>query len=415
MYLPTELLQLVLHFCYLASLENDEEPSFSTLFPYYLAEVDPLWKEILLKFPEYWTRVISKSPTCNYDAKTISGDMSTKLFGVALIRRSGINPDDATEGAHVKDFMDLLQPHMSTFGASLINVYASSSLPSFTASFEDVSSPIQAPVYPCDVDENIVSECEVQMPSYIFVMVLEGYTFTMDQPWLRDNKMLMSLSEYSRSHLRIQDVNWALQTAFQMTTSPKEGIAPLKNYTVEDIIKGRSRARPVYPDLASGYPYSLQVQKLHLTRGAFRHEIPLPGHCDNLILEGYDRANFIITDPFVRQIFVSSELHLINCPGFTDVELDLLSKVDSLTGHPLLSVNLNFVKLTGCNNFTIRALKDMVRVRGTNSPRDFMRGRNLRSLEVCGYGTALAVEDGDFISDYLMDFSWDGKQFSGTC
>ena len=54
MSLPTELLELVFNFCYLGSLENDEDLEFSlsTFFPYNLAEVDPLWKDILLDFPE---------------------------------------------------------------------------------------------------------------------------------------------------------------------------------------------------------------------------------------------------------------------------------------------------------------------------------------------------------------------------
>lgn len=41
--------------------------SLSTFFPYH---VDPLWKEILLKFPDYWTRVVSQKPTGVYDYKT---------------------------------------------------------------------------------------------------------------------------------------------------------------------------------------------------------------------------------------------------------------------------------------------------------------------------------------------------------
>ena len=42
--------------------------------------------------------------------------MSLNLFGVAIIWLSGTNPDDAAEKAHVNNFMDLLQPHMSRFG-----------------------------------------------------------------------------------------------------------------------------------------------------------------------------------------------------------------------------------------------------------------------------------------------------------
>ena len=57
-----ELLELVFGFCYLRSI--NEEPSLSTLSPYYLAEVDPLWKDILLGFPGYCTRAQCRSNTC---------------------------------------------------------------------------------------------------------------------------------------------------------------------------------------------------------------------------------------------------------------------------------------------------------------------------------------------------------------
>jgi hypothetical protein len=182
MSLPIELLELIFNFCYLGSLENDDEEfSLSTLFPYHLAEVDPLWKDI----PEYWTRVISKSSaTGEEDAEA----MSSKLFGVAIIRRSGANPNDAAEKARVKNFMDLLEPHMSQFGASLIDVYASSSLPSVTTDFIHVPP---TSTYLRDLDDNAVSECKVQMPSYIFMVVLDGYTFATDQSWLHLRKVLL--------------------------------------------------------------------------------------------------------------------------------------------------------------------------------------------------------------------------------
>ena len=67
--------------------------------------------------------------------------MFSKLFGVTIIRR---NPDDAAEKARVKKFMDLLEPHMSQFGPSLIDVYASSSLPSITTDFIHVSLHVPA-------------------------------------------------------------------------------------------------------------------------------------------------------------------------------------------------------------------------------------------------------------------------------
>ena len=58
------------------------------------------------------------------------------------------------------------------------------------------------------------------------MMVLNGYTFMKDQPWLQDHKMLMSLSVSQHSNISkpgILDINWALQTVIQMTTLPNNG------------------------------------------------------------------------------------------------------------------------------------------------------------------------------------------------
>ena len=124
--------------------------------------------------------------------------------------------------------------------------------------------------------------------------------------------------------------------------------------------------------------------------------------CSGLILEEYGPADFIITHPFNREFFFNYELHLISCPGITNAEFDILSKVDYLTKRLLFSYNLVVLKLTRRNNFTIGALKDMVKVRGTNSPWGFMQRRNILSVEVSGYGAPLAVEDGNWIADRLI-------------
>ena len=48
------------------------------------------------------------------------------------------------------------------------------------------------------------------------------------------------------------------------------------------------------------------------------------------------------------------------------------------------------------------------------SPWGFMQRRTLRSLEVNGYGTTLAVEDGDWINGHLVSFLWDSKEYLGN-
>jgi len=83
-----------------------------------------------------------------------------------------------------------------------------------------------------------------------------------------------------------------------------------------------------------------------------------------------------------------------------------------VTKCPLFSFNLKYLKLTGCRNFTIAALNNMVNARGVDlleSPRAF---RKLGSLEVSGYGSPLTVEDGKCLSTRLTHFLWEGEIFS---
>jgi len=121
-----------------------------------------------------------------------------------------------------------------------------------------------------------------------------------------------------------------------------------------------------------------------------------------MILAGY---------PFDQESFLSSELHLINCPGFTDSDFEILSKIDPETKAPLFSTNLKYLKLTDCRGFTIQALKNMMAARAMSWKRPRMAGwksRHLKSLEVSGYGAPLLDKDIDWFRTHMKEFSWDG-------
>jgi hypothetical protein len=159
-------------------------------------------------------------------------------------------------------------------------------------------------------------------------------------------------------------------------------------------------------------PYSPTVQYLHLTCDSPLREIPLNVHFGGLVLEAYDRAHLTTFYPFDQVSFAFSTLHLINCTGFTDSELEILSRVDPATKHPLCSTNLESLKLTGCHDFTIQALKGMVEARamcwrdGSRVPD--CENRNLNLLEVSGYDAPLSSEDRYWFRAHLKQFSWNG-------
>jgi hypothetical protein len=158
--------------------------------------------------------------------------------------------------------------------------------------------------------------------------------------------------------------------------------------------------------------------ELHLTCGASSRDIPIDirrWKYARLILEEYDEAHLAASYPFDKHCFLSSELHPINCHGFNDAALEILSRIDPETKALLFSTKLKELKLTDCRSFTIQALKDMVNARVVSSQRrSRMPGwgnRPLNSWEVSGYGDLLLDKGKYWFRTHLKNFSWDGALF----
>ncbi|KIM42167.1 hypothetical protein M413DRAFT_26975 [Hebeloma cylindrosporum] len=252
MSLPVELLEVIFSFCYLGcphavSTYSGEETTSSlsyTLrnFPYNLMAVDSVWEAILIGHSEYWTGlphlvfyVDSKSPTHIDDAKTILRYMllpksGSHSFHVAIIRRSKEIPDDASEKERLSNFMDLLLPGLQCFKGFLIDVHASSSLPSPTYFSNRSASSLINLEYLCDVDDSddqsLHEVYDYRLPvqgSHITSMILDGYTFRRNTAWLRSHTMLKSLTISHLSHIStddargILDVFCALDAVYSLT------------------------------------------------------------------------------------------------------------------------------------------------------------------------------------------------------
>jgi hypothetical protein len=481
MSLPVELLEIIFKFCYLGCQWDAygdyvwNNPSLSdTLrnFPYNLAAVDPSWNAILLRHRKYWiglsrmvVSVDSKTPIHIDDAKTLLQYMLderntyTYIYGfhVAIIRRSKANPDDAAEKERVRNLMDLLVPHIQLIQSFVIDVHASSSLPSVTTYFNNlITSPLVSFEYLCDVDnsDDVVFHEPYGLPinpSKIKSMVLDGFTFRRNISWLRQHAFLKSLTISHLPHVAtdrargIENVHQALEALCSMVTAKSWGALPhLKYLKFRDINfappDSMLRAFMRVPINNRNFQY-LSFEDLDrefledLTRSIYLNtlshpapmELHLPGSASisddvqtwkyaRLALEGHDQAFITSRYPFNQVSFPSSELHLRSCPGFSDSELEILSRVDPETQDPLFSTNLTYLKLTDCHNFTVQALKDMVTARAmgwrTGSRMAGWKSRRLVSLEVTGYGAPLSDKDNDWFRTHLKYFSWDGVLFS---
>jgi hypothetical protein len=204
MSLPVEILEIIFEHCYLVSIDSWDASLSDTLrnFPYNLVAVDPSWNAILLRHWNHWrgnSRVVfnvdSKTPTHIDDAKTVLQHMyDPELdpfyeFHVAIVRRSKANPDASAERERVKDLMNLLVPHIRRFRSIVIDVHASSYLPSVATYFNNGS--LDSLEYLCDIDDsgNTVSnepyEYGFLMPGSVKSMILDSGTFRRNTTWLR--------------------------------------------------------------------------------------------------------------------------------------------------------------------------------------------------------------------------------------
>jgi hypothetical protein len=202
---------------------------------------------------------------------------------------------------------------------------------------------------------------------------LDGGTFRRNSIWLRRRMKLTSLTispsrlPHGATNPADLDVQRALEIVSSMETfQPLRGhfqrlpsYIPLQYLSFEEVnpwfLEDLTQSMLLNANHHLAY---LAPTELHLTCGASSLNIPVNGQC--AILERYDQAHLTVSYPFDEHFFLSSELYLINCPGFSHSELEVLSRVDRETKDPLVSTNLTYLKLSDCHDFTVQALKDIV-------------------------------------------------------
>ena len=141
--------------------------------------------------------------------------------------------------------MDLLAPHIQLSQSFVIDVHASSSLPSITTYFNNLTaSRLVSFEYLCDIDnsDDVVFHEPYNVPinpSQIKSMVLDGFTFRRNISWLRQHAFLKSttLSHVATDRARgIVNVHRALEALCSLVTAIPWGAMPhLKYFKFRDI------------------------------------------------------------------------------------------------------------------------------------------------------------------------------------
>ena len=276
--------------------------------------------------------------------------------------------------------MNLLVPHTCRFRSFVIDVHASSSLPSVTTYFNKlITSPMVSLEYLCDIDdpEDLFLMGHMTTTLRSRAMILDRGTFRRNSNWLRQHTALESLTishlSNGATNTADLDVQAALGAVFTIATPQLwNGSSNLKYFKFRDInfapSESMCRSFSVFLDLPSHInlkyisfedvdPWFLEdltqtmflnvnrdvadltTMELHLTCDASSRDIPVDFQSlmyTRLVLEGYDRYRVHLTTshPFDQEDFLSSDLHLINCSGFTNSALEILSRTDPETKAP---------------------------------------------------------------------------------
>jgi hypothetical protein len=114
------------------------------LFPYAIAAVCSLWRDVASMVPEFWTRVVVlvDSPTTPLPAVVSQLSWSRDLsLDITITTWAGNDPTDGRqERVHIKSIMKVLNPHMHRLRQLIFNVKFSSSLPSFPDDFHGTAN-----------------------------------------------------------------------------------------------------------------------------------------------------------------------------------------------------------------------------------------------------------------------------------
>lgn len=153
-------------------------------------------------------------------------------------------------------------------------------------------------------------------------------------------------------------------------------------------------------------PNSLSVKNCRLDG-----RLVFPLTCDTLNLEGV-RGNERLHS--LLRWWNSHTVSFTNCPGFNNVVLKTLGAVDENAPYVSSVETFQNIVLTGCSNFSIRALKRMVELRNSfidYADPDWMDlevdAPGLESVVVHGYGNELSAADRKWFEGHLCKFIWD--------
>jgi len=134
-----------------------QDPKSPTLFPYSLAAVCSLWRDILYAYPKFWTLVvlfIDSKPTSLVEASLLLKRSRERRIDVFITRRDQLLPTlhpDLHERCQIDAFLRILKPHLHRCRSLHLDAHLSSSFPIIYKSFHRIQAPyLKSMEFVCD-------------------------------------------------------------------------------------------------------------------------------------------------------------------------------------------------------------------------------------------------------------------------
>lgn len=390
----------------------------TTLFPNSLASVCSHWGKIMLLVPVFWTRVVVLLDSSIFPPPDLSHQLSAagdRTIDVIVTRASKLDiagPTDVEESrmAHI---VNVLRPHLQRCRKLHFDVAYSSSLPRIAG--------ILLPVMP-HLRVLSLDSCSDTGPPTVLPYIQPDETSMIN--W--QNLKTVSIDGWNFTDLynRVPDPVEqifsnckSLAVKFGGERFPFGEISQLLNSTSISRFTADSVSFTQEEDLDDALAIDTLVLKnldAELTNMILSFFIDI-SHLAIINCSGQDidqmpaAHDFILDNIGIDQHignFISTwegvKLHVTKCPGFDDDMLRMMTNLDADNPSFYTYGDMKRLYISRCNNFSITALKQLVRSRNNSAQWD---ERQLLTIRV-NAGFPLSKADESWFSKRVQKFSW---------
>ena len=414
-----------------------------TLFPYSLAAVCPVWRDILSFHPEFWTLVvlfIDSKPTSLVEASLFLKWSRRHHIEVFITRRGELRPTiypDLHEQCHINAFLNILKPDLDRCRSLHIDARSSKSFPIIHNIFDKTeASNLEFLELVCDTHAFAEGEYDEEWEDWVDEgdfdpnlthLVIDGKNFHMTTEkvdnWLSN---CMRLQKVTIAHFKPRDNDY-YSFEFGSFLDAIDSLPYLEELKLEDIhFSTRPNNSTEIVLLTPSYVHLVDVSEsfiediskfvlfdglsvLRITR------CPLPRLNDfdsmpiTLILEDIS-SNVNLLGAVTA--WEGENLWLDRCHSFSSVFLKALGRRRSHSGYPCN--NMHSLLLYRLPKFMISSLKKMVQRRNKDVIYSNPNWRNLTvfgpaishlAIVQCGLDK-LSVKDEKWFRSHLVEFHW---------